>query len=632
MLESIKIINKIVLGIAIVSLMTSCRSTKVSNTEYSAISDNFKPKETTKTNPIVSTKLNNVIVNNTEQKSKKPNVIIVLSDDLDAIYTSQYFRDVLPIVDSLKSTGIDFTNSFTPMSTCCPSRSATLTGSYAHTNGVYRNASVNGGWSAFKHNEPYTLPAYLNKSGYSTAIIGKYLNGYGIEKNAQPVYGWTDGFVFTNSSYYKGYDYDVLNWNGGNPKNDTTWNAANQQTKHYGFNAEDYSTDVLTKEAISFIQKTEENDGKPFFLFLTPTAPHNPLQAAPRHQKTAKENFANVTVPFKPNYNNDYGKFATPAEKKKPLDKSSFLKNTWKKRVRQMNKGAFFYNLIFKGKVPKSIKSFLQADWYSRLGSLYALNDMVSNLIKTLKENGEWDNTLLVFTSDNGYMLGAHAMMNKATPYEEAIRVPMIITGGDSLHLKIPGKTEEWVTNLDLMPTILDLAGLKIPERVEGISLVPLLYKDSVTNFKDRFAMEYIGPSLSKFGLYGKPKLSMKLLPLYIMDHPTYNALRMKVTIIENGIQNENTYKYIEWQKNTSKKVLEFSNKFRMKDVELLKKIAVGDEKTLALKLKAEAVETELYNLKEDPYEMDNLLYYKPEEYKTLTLQLKSAMRDIILK
>jgi predicted ATPase len=115
------------------------------------------------------------------------------------------------------------------------------------------------------------------------------------------------------------------------------------------------------------------------------------------------------------------------------------------------------------------------------------------------------------------------------------------------------------------------------------------------------------------------------------MDHPTYNALRIKVITLENGIQNENVYKFIEWQKNTTKKVLEFSNRFRMKDTELMKKIAEGDEKTLDLKTKAEEVETELYNLTEDPYEMDNLLYYKPEVYKALSLQLKSVMREIIL-
>lgn len=572
------------------------------------------------------------LVSNTTFAQQKPNVIIVLSDDLDAIYTPQYFHEVLPIIDSLKSIGIDFSNSFTPMATCCPSRSATLTGSYAHTNGVYRNASINGGWSAFKHNEPYTLPSYLNKSGYRTAIIGKYLNGYGIDEIAKPVYGWTDGFVFTNSTYYKGYDYNVLKWQGGNAQNDTIWNVTNQKTKQYGSKPEDYSTDVLTNQAISFIQNTEKDDRQPFFLFLTPTAPHNPLKAAPRYSQMVEDRWAKVIVPVKPNYNNDYGKLATAVENKIPLDKSSFLRNTWKKRVRQMKKGGSFYSLIFKAKLPKSIHSFLQADWYERLGSLYALNDMVSNLIRTLKDNGEWDNTLLIFTSDNGYMLGAHAMMNKATPYEEAIKVPLIIAGGDSLHLSVPGKTEEWVTNLDLMPTILDIAGANIPKSVEGLSLVPLLYNDSITNFRDRFVMEYLGPSLSKFHLYDKPNLSMKLLPLYIMDHPTYNAIRIKVMSTLDGIQNQNIYKYIEWQKNTNKKVLDFSNKFRMKDSELMRKISSGDNKTLKLKSKAEEVETELYDLTADPYEMDNLLYYKPDDYKQLAAQLKSAMLKIIFK
>jgi hypothetical protein len=182
------------------------------------------------------------------------------------------------------------------------------------------------------------------------------------------------------------------------------------------------------------------------------------------------------------------------------------------------------------------------------------------------------------------------------------------------------------------MPTILDIAGVEIPESVEGLSLAPLLYHDSITNFRDRFVMEYIGPSLSKFSLYNKPKLSMKLLPLYIMDHPTYNAIRMKVKTPSNGVQKEHTYKYIEWQKNTSKKVLDFSNQYRMKNPELMSRISSGNKKTMKLKTMAEEVETELYDLTTDPYEMDNLLYYKPDEYKELAAQLKSAMLEIIAK
>lgn len=570
--------------------------------------------------------------NNSNKNSKRPNIIILLADDLDDILTPQYFPEVLPILDSLKKQGIDFSNSFTPMSICCPSRSATLTGTYAHQNGVYRNVSVNGGWQAFRHNEPYTLPAYLSKSGYRTTMIGKYLNGYGDKGEPPPPYGWTDGSVFTSFFFYSGYDYNMMFWDNGVALNDTVWQVSNKKIKHLGNSPEDYTTDYLSKEVISFINKTETNDKQPFFIYLTPTSPHYPLQAAPRYKKMALDRWANVAVPKRLNYCNDYGKFATQAEKEIPLDKSSWLRKTWKKRVREMNKGAWFYNQTFRGSVPKNIKSFVQADWYNRMGSLYALNDMIRDLIRTLKENGEWDNTLLIFTSDNGYMLGAHAMLHKGNPYEESIRVPMVIAGGDSLHLKTPGKTQEWVTNLDIMPTVLELAGIKVPDNIEGISLVPLIKNDSITNFRDRFVMEYVGPGMAVSALSEHPKVIINQLPLYILDQPTYNAIRMKVMVEKDGKLIEQVFKYIEWQRYPTRKIVRFSNKLRNKNPELMLKLASGNKKALKMKAKAEEVETELYNITDDPYEMDNLLYYKPLEYKDIALQLKQAMTDIIQK
>ena len=224
--------NIILLLSIITTIFSFCCSAKVrkakpekpDKTEYSAISDNFKVLDSLILKPEDnSINENENSKNNKQEKDKRPNIIIVLADDLDAIYTPQYFPEVLPVIDSLQKLGIDFTNSFTPMSICCPSRSATLTGSYAHTNGVYRNASFNGGWSAFRHNEPYTLPAYLNKTGYRTTMIGKYLNGYGDDKNPQPIFGWTDGMVFTNFFFYKGYGYNILSWDNGKPINDIIW-------------------------------------------------------------------------------------------------------------------------------------------------------------------------------------------------------------------------------------------------------------------------------------------------------------------------------------------------------------------------------------------------------------------------
>ncbi len=560
------------------------------------------------------------------QLENRPNIVIVLVDDLDAFFTPQYFPEVLPVIDSLKKIGIDFANSFTPMSICCPSRSATLTGTYAHTNGVYRNQSTNGGWKAFAHNEPYTMPAHLQKS-----MIGKYLNGYGDDKKAtKPVYGWTDASVFSNYFIYKGYDYEMIEWEGGKPINDTVWSVTKQEFKQYGHAEEDYSTDMVGRKAKTFLDNAETNDAQPFFMYLTPTAPHFPLQPPPRYQQKTEERWAKTPLPTRPNVANDYGKLATAAEEKVPLDKSSWLRNTWEKRVRQLDKGVGYYNKLFKGHVPRSIKSLVQAEWYSRMGSLYALNDFVRNLIAELKKKGEWDNTLLVFTSDNGYMLGVHSMLQKGNPYEESIHVPMVIAGGEGLHLREPGKTEEWVTNLDIMPTVLELAGVEVPENIEGISLVPLLQTEEVTQIRDRFVMEYIGPGMAVSWLAYHPKWAMKKLPVYGLDQPTFNAIRMKMMVTVDGKQQEQIFKYIEWQKHPVRKVMKFSDKYRLHDPKLMAKVAQGGKKILKLKAKAEEVETELYNITEDPYEMDNLLYYKPEEYKDLAARLKAAMEEII--
>ncbi|MES2620434.1 MAG: sulfatase-like hydrolase/transferase [Bacteroidota bacterium] len=563
------------------------------------------------------------------QAQQKPNVVIILADDLDDMVTPQFFPEVLPVLDSLKQNGIDFTNSFTPMSICCPSRAALLSGKYGHKTEVMRNGNTKGGWKYFKDDEPAALPAQLVKAGYRTAMIGKYLNGYK-KKKSKPLplpYGWTDGAVMVSAPMpiYRGYNYDLLIWDKAAKLNDTAWVAPYAQIEKHGKQEEDYSTDVLTKKAVAFIESAEQHDAQPFFLYLTPTPPHFPLPAAPRHEQKASKRWLNTPMPQTPNYFNDYGKLATEKEKEKPLDKSLWLTSNWKKRLRQQDKGRFYYNLAFTGKLPKEIKSFMQATWYYRMASLYALNDMMEQVIATLKAEGEWDNTLLIFTSDNGFHLGSKGLYHKGSPYEEAIRVPLVIAGGDSLHLNIAGKSEEWIVNLDLMPTLLELAGVDIPSDVDGKSIVPLLNKNAAANHQSResFIMEYISPGGTDF-IFGGPKLNIKLFPSPLLDRPSYNAIRMITDIEVDGIATKKTFKYIEWEKYYGMK--KFRNKLENKDPQLLAKIAAGNKHATKKKEKAEAVETELYNITDDPYEMDNLLYYQPERYKQLTKQMQARL------
>lgn len=565
---------------------------------------------------------------------QKPNVVIILADDLDAMVTPQFFPEVLPVLDSLKQNGIDFTNSFTPMSICCPSRAALLSGKYGHKTEVMRNGNTKGGWKYFKDDEPAALPAQLAKAGYRTAMIGKYLNGYKKKNKNLPLpYGWTDGAVMVSAPMpiYRGYNYDLLLWDKAARLNDTTWAAPNTQIEKHGSTEEDYSTDVLTQKAVAFIESAEQQDAQPFFLYLTPTPPHFPLPAAPRHEQIARARWMNAPMPKTPNYFNDYGKLATEQERTKPLDKSLWLTSNWKKRLRQQDKGRFYYNLAFTGKMPKEIKSFMQATWYYRMASLYALNDMIKQVITALKAKGEWDNTLLIFTSDNGFHLGSKGLYHKGSPYEEAIRVPLIITGGDSLHLKTAGKSEEWIVNLDLMPTLLELAGVAIPNDVDGKSIVPLLSKNTADSYLSResFIMEYISPGGTDF-IFGGPKLNIKLFPSPLLDRPTYNAIRMMADVEAQGVATRKTFKYIEWEKYYGMK--NFRKKLETKKPKLLAKIAAGNRRVIKKKEKAEAVETELYNISDDPHEMDNLLYYQPQLYHQLAKQMQAKLYSEIGK
>lgn len=561
---------------------------------------------------------------------QQPNIVLILADDLDAIVTPQFFPEVLPVVDSLQKHGIDFQNSFTPMSICCPSRAALLSGKYGHETEVLRNGGEKGGWDDFRDDEPQALPAHLSKGGYRTAMFGKYMNGFETHKGKMPPlpYGWTDGAVFVDPlmGTYKGYDYNLLVWSDGVKMNDSVWHSENKKLEKHGKLAEDYSTDVLTQKAVHYIKNTELNDAQPFFLYLTPTPPHFPLPPAMRYEEKTKQRWLHDTIPSQPNTFNDYGKLATENETKKPLDKPSWLRETWKKRVRQHTRGDFHYGLMYEGKIPRSLKSFRQVEWYYRMGSLYALNDMVREVIATLKENGEWENTLLIFTSDNGFQFGYHALYHKGSPYEESIRVPLVITGGAALNLKSSAQIEDWIINLDLMPTILDLAGIPIPDDVAGKSLKPFieLNKGQPADSRRHFIMEYIGPGMTTDFIAKHPKLIFKIMPSFVLDHPTFKAIRMKVEVEKNGMKQEQVFKYIEWEKYHGD--FRFRKKLEQKDPKLLAQLTAGKKKALKKKAKAEAIETELYNITDDPYEMDNLLYYQPDAYQAIAEQLRKQL------
>jgi arylsulfatase A-like enzyme len=322
----------------------------------------------------------------------------------------------MPTVRSeLAGKGVTFSNAFVVNPLCCPSRASLLTGKYSHSTKVY----TNGGFRLFKDSS--TLATWLRRTGYRTGFFGKYLNSYA-GKYVPP--GWSRWVAFTPSNVDNYFDYQ-LNVNG--------------TIVPRGGVPEDYSTDVLAAQAEAFIRG---NPTRPFFALFAPYSPHNPATPAPRHERA----FPGLQ-PWRPASYNE------PDASDKPA---------WVRTREQLS--------------PESQTS-LDEFRARQLRTLLAVDDAVERLLDGLADTGRLEDTVVIFTSDNGLLWGEHRMMGKQAPYEESIRVPLVVRFD---RLATGARTEaRQALNVDVAPTVAALAGVAAPG-VEGSSLVPLLRNRSV--------------------------------------------------------------------------------------------------------------------------------------------------------
>jgi N-acetylglucosamine-6-sulfatase len=360
----------------------------------------------------------------------KPNVVVIMVDDMNVSALS-----VLPNVRALANQGTSFDNSVVSYSLCCPSRATLLTGQYAHNHDVLGNAPPDGGFGKLRGAE--TLPVWLRRAGYHTAHVGKFLNGYGATDPTQIPPGWTEWYGSVDPSTYSMWGY-TLNENG--------------TLRTYGSPAvEDpalYQTDVYASKAVDYINRRTPA-AQPFFLSFAPLAPHgeravagvdlsqrNP-RPAPRHRGDLED----ITVPKPPNY-----------DEVDVSDKPAAVRN----RPRIGNAAEQQISVRLKG----------------RLESLLAVDEAVAQIVSALRANGELANTVIVFTSDNGWMQGEHRIVSgKIVPYEESIRVPLIMRGPG---LPAGTRVTTIAANVDLAPTILDAADATAGLAVDGRSLIPI--------------------------------------------------------------------------------------------------------------------------------------------------------------
>lgn len=381
--------------------------------------------------------------NGTAPTANKPNIVFILTDDLDY---SEY--SMFPQIKSLLTDqGTTFDNYFVTDSLCCPSRSSILRGQYVHNHQTLGNGGSQGGFQQFHAvgDENSTIATWLHDDGYRTALMGKYLNGY--PDTVADTYippGWDEWDSPAKGDPYAEYNYS-LNENG--------------RLVSYGNQPQDYLVDVLDNKATDFI-KSSAQSGKPFFLYTAVYVPHQPATPAPRYADA----FPGVQAPRTASFN-----------EADVSDKPQWVQN--------------------RPSLSANMTNVIDTLYRKRLQSMLATDDLVKNVVDTLQATGQLNNTYIVFSSDNGFHLGQHRLPpGKQTSYDEDIHVPLIVRGPGVA----AGKTvDELASNVDLAPTFAQLASATVPDFVDGRSLVPMLQGQTPSDWRNAVLIEHYGDTKS---------------------------------------------------------------------------------------------------------------------------------------
>jgi arylsulfatase A-like enzyme len=400
--------------------------------------------------------------------SERPSFVVIQTDDqtLDGLYEtfSAYpgapeTRAMPNTLDLIGKRGMTFNRYYVPYPLCCPSRVSLLTGRYSHNNNVRGNNPPNGGYTGFSFRGAATnnIATWLQGAGYRTVHVGKVMNGYGqapYSNGTEVPPGWSSWYGVVNEDqthYYYGYTLNVNGQIQGPYGDSGSW-----ETREYGVR-DDFTcplepingpclhvTDQLTSIAHGEMLATPRE--QPFYVQLDYTAPHGDFrrpagpEPAPRHYDWFKgarhphsraEGFDEGNVTDKPRFIRD-APHLTPTEKR-------------------------IYRVYYQ----------------KQLDSLRSVDDGVKVIVDTLGQLGRLRNTYVIFTSDNGFFFGEHRLLGgKFLAYEPATHMPFLIRGPG---IKQGSETGELAANIDVAPTLLELAGVEATKSIDGRSLVPYL-------------------------------------------------------------------------------------------------------------------------------------------------------------
>jgi arylsulfatase A-like enzyme len=402
----------------------------------------------------------------------RPNIIFIMSDDHAYQAISAYDNKLIetPNIDRIAKMGMLFTNASVTNSICAPSRATILTGKHSHMNGKIDN------------HFPFdttnvTFPQIMQKSGYQTAMFGKLHFGNSPK-------GFDQFKILPGQGSY--YNPDFITKNEGTIK------------------VEGYVTDIITDMTLDWLEE-ERNPDQPFMLMYLHKAPHRSWLMAERHM----EEFTNKTFPEPPTLFDDYsGRTPAAAEAEMNIlkdmgwsgdnkvfpevmdelgiteigvDKRRFVNEVGRFTPSQKENFMASYSKVndrFKKNYP-SMTEEDQMKWkYQRymqdyLGTIRAVDENVGRLLDYLEANDMMENTIIVYTSDQGFYLGEHGWFDKRFVYDESFKTPLLVAWPGRLN---PGeKSDAMVQNLDFAQTFLDAAGIEAPEDMQGESMIPLL-------------------------------------------------------------------------------------------------------------------------------------------------------------
>ena len=510
------------------------------------------------------------------QAAQQPNIVFIFSDDHAPHAIGAYngwLKSVNPTphIDKLAAEGMMFRNSFCTNSICGPSRAVIQTGKHSHKNGFMNNGN------SFDWNQQ-TFPKLLQKAGYQTAIFGKsHLRG-------QPQ-GFDVWKVLPGQGLY--YNPDFLT-----PEGKVT--------------IEGHCTEIVTDMAVDFINHQRDKD-KPFMLMVQHKAPHRNWMPAPEHLTL----YDDIEIPEPATLFDKWEDNANPArwqeleidrhmdinydlfldltkdfkdDPKRVTDKSAY-RNMQRMTPEQLKtwhgaydpKDAAFHKMNLSGKALVRWKYQRYAKNYLRC--IRGVDDSVGTIVQTLKEAGLEENTIVIYSSDQGFFVGDHGWFDKRWMYEESLRMPLIVKWPGTVK---PGTVNElMVQNLDYAETFLEIAGAAIPSDMQGASLVPLLKGETPENWRKSIYYHYYEyPSVHMVPRhYGIRTERYKLMHFYQFDEWEFYDLKEDPQEMNNLYGNPDYAKLTKRLKNGLKKLRkkygdsdELTQKFLQTDLDRRKK------------------------------------------------------------